>query len=355
MLFNHRSYGIVNKKYNLAVIVGRFQPVHNGHVALMRRAAEIAENVVVVVGSANRPRSYKNPWLESERRIMVQEASIPITRETGVKFVIEANHDTIYSNEAWVSRVQQIVARNSDPSDKVALVGHVKDSSSFYLRMFPQWDFVEQELVEPLDATKIRDLYFTPNVNLNFLSGVVPAFTLRYLDMFAQKPAYQEIMDEKDHLIRYRKQFENLPYPPIFVTADAVVVQSGHVLMVQRGAQPGRGQWALPGGFVNAYTDASVFDAAIRELKEETGIRVPERVLRGSRQNSQVFDAVDRSQRGRTITHAFHFALDEADGRLPRVRGSDDAVKARWIPLGELNPSEIFEDHADIIAYFVGE
>lgn len=343
----------MSKKYELAVLIGRFQPVHNGHVALMRRAAEIAEHVVVIVGSADRPRSYKNPWIHQERQRLITEVSRQIQIETGVHFSTQAVRDSIYSNEVWVSDIQKIVAEYQAKS--VVLVGHIKDSSSFYLQRFPQWDLAEHPLVEPLDATSIRDLYFSPRMNTNFLRGVVPEATLKFLTEFSATPAYADVLAEKQHLAQYRKQFENLPYPPIFVTADAVVIQSGHVLMVQRGAQPGAGQWALPGGFVNAHTDASVFDAAIRELREETGIKVPERVLRGSVAGNRVFDALDRSQRGRTITHAYHFALDEAGGQLPRVRGSDDAVRARWVPLGELDPSVIFEDHADIIDYFVGK
>jgi bifunctional NMN adenylyltransferase/nudix hydrolase len=342
------------KKYRLAVVIGRFQPVHNGHVALLRRAGELADQVLAIVGSAERPRSYKNPWTATERGVMLMETQIQLEAKTGARYRYEKNTDSIYNNAAWASRIQKIVAECNIPDSEIVLVGHVKDASSFYLKMFPQWKFEEMPLVEPLDATQIRDIYFSPSSNLNFIQGVVPEFTLKYLTAFRKKSAYQEIVAEREFLMKYRRQFENLPYPPIFVTADAVVVQSGHVLMVRRGAQPGRGLWALPGGFVNAKTDASVLDAALRELREETNIKVPERVLRGSLNNSRVFDAPDRSQRGRTITHAFFFHLQDGEWNLPRIRGSDDAADAVWMPIGKLNPAEIFEDHADIIDYFLG-
>jgi len=131
-----------------------------------------------------------------------------------------------------------------------------------------------------------------------------------------------------------------------------VVIQSGHVLMIKRRSEPGKGLWALPGGFVNANTDKSVEDAAIRELREETGIKVPAPVLRGSIVRSRVFDAVDRSARGRTITHAFHIQLP--DGELPKVKGSDDAEKARWVPIAEVRSDQCFEDHYEILQHFVG-
>jgi bifunctional NMN adenylyltransferase/nudix hydrolase len=110
--------------------------------------------------------------------------------------------------------------------------------------------------------------------------------------------------------------------------------------------------WALPGGYVNANTDKSVEDAAIRELREETLIKVPAPVLRGNIKDSRVFDAIDRSPRGRIITHAFKIVLP--DGELPRVKGSDDAEKARWVPIAEVCSDECFEDHYEMVQWAIG-
>jgi bifunctional NMN adenylyltransferase/nudix hydrolase len=122
--------------------------------------------------------------------------------------------------------------------------------------------------------------------------------------------------------------------------------------MIKRRAEPGKGLWALPGGYVNANTDKSVLDAAIRELREETGIKVPEPVLRGSIKDNRVFDAIDRSPRGRIITHCFKIELP--DGPLPRVKGQDDAEKAKWVPIAEVRSEECFEDHYEILQHFLG-
>jgi bifunctional NMN adenylyltransferase/nudix hydrolase len=61
---------------------------------------------------------------------------------------------------------------------------------------------------------------------------------------------------------------------------------------------------------------------------------------------------MDRSTRGRTITHAFHILLK--DGPLPKVKGGDDAVKAKWVPVGELDSRMCYEDHYEIIKHFIG-
>jgi bifunctional NMN adenylyltransferase/nudix hydrolase len=180
----------------------------------------------------------------------------------------------------------------------------------------------------------------------------VPQSTYDFLSQFKDSPEYEQIIREREFVENYRKQFASLPYPPIFSTADAIVIQSGHVLMIRRRAEPGRGLWALPGGYVNALTDKSVEAAAIRELREETMIKVPAPVLRGNIKDSRVFDAIDRSPRGRIITHAFKIVLP--DGELPRVKGNDDAEKARWVPIAEVKSEECFEDHYEIIQHFLG-
>ena len=74
----------------------------------------------------------------------------------------------------------------------------------------------------------------------------------------------------------------------------------------------------------------------------------------GSLKGRQVFDDPDRSQRGRTITHAFYFEFTSGD--LPAVRGSDDAARARWVPLAEARRlrEHLFEDHFFILEHFLG-
>jgi len=338
----------MSKKYDTLVLIGRFQPFHNAHLEIIKRATALCDQLVVVTGSANQPRTYKNPFTSEERAVMIRYATMGLS----IRIAIEANPDTIYNDQAWAVRVQALVARHTNPGDKIAVIGHKKDESSFYLDMFPQWGFENVEQIEPLSAVNIRDLYFKRDVNMNFIKAVVPQTTFDFLQSFNTRPEYEQIIREREFVANYKKQYASLPYPPIFSTADAVVICSGHVLMIKRRAEPGKGLWALPGGYVNANTDKSVEDAAIRELREETMIKVPAPVLRGSIVRSKVFDAIDRSPRGRIITHAFYIQL--TDGELPKVKGSDDAEKARWVPIAEVKSEECFEDHYEILQHFLG-
>ena len=337
------------KKYDTLVLIGRFQPLHNAHLEIIKRCTALTDQLVVIAGSAKQPRTYKNPWTFDERARMIKAA----TSGLSMRVYVEPNIDTIYNDQAWAVRVQGIVSKYRVLGGAgVGIIGHKKDESSFYLDMFPQWSFENVEQIEPLGATDIRDLYFKYDFNSNFIKNVVPETTYDFLMEFRRTEEFAQIIREREFVANYKKQYASLPYPPIFSTADSVVIQSGHVLMIRRRAEPGKGLWALPGGYVNANTDRSVEDAAIRELREETGIKVPAPVLRGNIKRSKVFDAIDRSPRGRIITHAFHIELP--DGELPKVKGQDDADKARWVPIAEVRSEECFEDHYEIIQHFLG-
>jgi len=338
----------MSRKYDTLVLIGRFQPIHNAHLEIIKRATALCDQLVIVTGSAAQPRTYKNPFTSAERARMIKSAAGGLAMQIS----IEANPDTIYNDQAWAVRVQALVAKHTKPGDKIGIIGHKKDDSSFYLDMFPQWGFENVELIEFLSAVDIRDLYFREIANYKFLKGVVPETTYEFLLDFAHTDDYRQIIKEREFVETYKKQYASLPYPPIFSTADAVVVQSGHVLMVKRRAEPGKGLWAMPGGYVNANTDKSVEAAMLRELREETQIKVPAPVLRGSIVRSKVFDAIGRSPRGRIITHAFHIQLP--DGELPKVKGSDDAEKAKWVPIAEVRSEECFEDHYEILQHFLG-
>ncbi len=96
-------------------------------------------------------------------------------------------------------------------------------------------------------------------------------------------------------------------------------------------------------------------DNQIKELREETKIKVADGVLRGSIKGDHWFEEVERSLRGRTITHAFFIELKP--GPLPKVRGADDADKAMWVPISTIRQmrDQMFEDHLDIIEHFIGQ
>lgn len=340
-------------KYDCLVFIGRFQPFHIGHVEVIRSALKQAQNVLILIGSANKPRTIKNPWTYEERVAMIQEG-LGFLQDDAQRVHFAPLRDQTYNDQKWAANVQSIVdscvaTMGFGSSAVVGITGHAKDSSSYYLKMFPQWKLVEHAMNEQVNATDLRKIMFE-GLNIKFLRGVIPRGAYDLVDQFSHSPEYLSLVKEYNHIVKYRKAWEAAPYAPTFVTTDAVVVQSGHILLVQRAAAPGEGLWALPGGFLEQ--NERVEEGVLRELREETKLKVPSPVLRGSIKAREVFDAPDRSARGRTITHAYLIELQP--GELPPVKGSDDAKDAKWIPITDVREEEMFEDHYSIIQYFLG-
>ena len=111
------------KQYHTLVLIGRFQPVHSAHAEIIRRAAKMAKQVIIIVGSANQPRTYKNPWTSKDRELMLQNVINEIDDTMDECMIrVEHNIDTVYNDTAWASRVQAIVGKLSaaqiiDPSE----------------------------------------------------------------------------------------------------------------------------------------------------------------------------------------------------------------------------------------------
>ncbi|MCC6555332.1 MAG: NUDIX hydrolase [Polyangiaceae bacterium] len=129
-------------------------------------------------------------------------------------------------------------------------------------------------------------------------------------------------------------------YPRPALAVDCVVFglddEDLKLLLIQRGAEPFAGKWALPGGFVRI--DESLEDAARRELAEEAGL------TRVYLEQLYTFGAVDRDPRERVVSVAYYALVRLSDHR---VAAATDARDAAWFPAGEL-PSLPF-DHGEIV------
>jgi len=146
--------------------------------------------------------------------------------------------------------------------------------------------------------------------------------------------------------------------------ADCVVVWGGDGSLLGAARRMGLNQRPTLGinrgrlGFLTSFeyeqTQQALDMLLAGELREETRLKLPEPVLRGGLKDQAVFDDPDRSMRGRTITHGFHF--DFPTGPLPAVRGSDDAARAKWLPVAEVMGmrGQLFEDHYFILERFLG-
>ncbi len=353
---------MANKDFDFLVFIGRFQPFHNGQLGLIQTALEYCEQVIILCGSAHQPPTIRNPWSFEERQEMIRGAvSEALTQAENDRIHIAPLLDLIYSEETWINNAQDVVndlvqvhypslptSLNTYPT--IGLIGHSKDNSAYYSRCFPQWEVVDvavlnMDSLEAISGSAIREAIFISD-DLGKIADQVPKNILSAVRKFSGTRAYTAIKAEHEFVLEYKQAWSAAPYPPMFVTVDAVLIHSGHILMIERKGRPGQGLLALPGGFVEA--EEKIVDACLRELDEETCLGVSRRTLLDAIKGREVFDDPYRSARGRTITHCFFIEL-EPDIALPEVQGGDDAKHAMWIPLATLDPAEIFEDHYSII------
>ncbi|MBY0410425.1 MAG: bifunctional nicotinamide-nucleotide adenylyltransferase/Nudix hydroxylase [Burkholderiaceae bacterium] len=337
---------------DLSVYIGRFEPVHNGHLALLHHALMQASRVVVVMGSAWQARSPKNPFIWQEREAMLRGA-LSSADNARVHVMPMRDH---YNEAVWANAVQEAVVQLAGPSAIIGLVGHFKDASSSYLKAFPGWVLLPVARHGAIDATTIRDALFgaTPHTvpaALAPLADAMPPSTLRALKQLASTPAYTALQEEWSMLRTYRNAWAAAPYPPVFVTVDAVLRCQDQVLLIRRARAPGKGLWAVPGGFIEPRE--TLWQSCLRELAEETHCTLSEATLRAALQQVTVFDHPDRSQRGRTLTHAHYFDLGEAS--FPAVQADDDALQTQWTPIDQLGgmEEEFFEDHFHMLDHFL--
>lgn len=365
---------------DVTVYIGRFHPFHLGHAHVLERALKTSKLVIVLVGSAGLARSPKNPFSFDERKEMISKWERGIIHNAAVRILPIRD---VASNSLWIRSVQNIVkttmtkvaVENNILLTSVVITGSDRDDSTWYLNSFPQW---KQDLVQPthtpISGTKVRQVLYDselPLQGVTQLGSKLPESTMRFLVNFVteQKSSLDLLRREHAFIKKSKAAWAVAPYAPTFQTADAVVIQSGHVLVVLRGSEPGYGLWALPGGYVNQRE--RIKDAAIRELIEETGIsfadgkrskEITASMLNGAIKAKETFDDPSRSERGRIITEAFLFRLDD-EKPLPKVKGQNiptaesggaltvETLQAKWVPLAWVfeNSNKFFEDHALII------
>lgn len=130
--------------------------------------------------------------------------------------------------------------------------------------------------------------------------------------------------------IQYNGSYPNRPR----VAVGVVVFKENNVLLVLRGKPPSQNLWSIPGGSV--ILGETLQEAAEREIKEETGLRID------AREPIHTFDVIDRNDNGDV---RFHYVIVDllADYVSGTLRPGDDAIDVRWASSKDIQHLKISE------------
>ncbi len=333
---------------NIGVIIGRFQPIHMGHVSLFKKAlSENLDYLYVFVGSAYSPVTFKNPFDFSQRQLMIEElynSYIQNLVNCNTKLRIIGVDDE-WNDTKWREQFDILLNLQPDLDIKncnVFLYGHDKDATTYYLKnLFPEWILVEVGKEIDIDATTIRNEFFLNGEDglfSLFQQNVIHATTANFLKLFIKRYSeiYKSLSEEYAYMIKMWSQYSGLKHPVTFVTVDAILQVDNQILFIRRKEMPSKGFYALPGGFVAQ--NETLRQSVNRVVLEKTGIDISE--LKES--NKFEADNPNRSLRGRTISFCYHFVLPKYISK--KIKTSDDKRLIYSFDIRKF-ANMIYEDH----------
>ena len=153
-------------KQKAAVYIGKFQIIHNAHYDNMKHCLNNYDKTMVIVGSTNKPKSTKYPFLFKDIKKWINQINEDI--------IVKPSKD--YPNDDdWFNEINQIIKSAFDTNIyEIHIIGHDKDETSYYLNHFKDFkvDF-QPSKHNGISATDVREKYFSQNLNFK---NVVPGF-----------------------------------------------------------------------------------------------------------------------------------------------------------------------------------
>jgi nicotinamide-nucleotide adenylyltransferase len=282
------------------IFIGRFQPLHNGHISVIRKALSEVDELIIGIGSSQHGYTELNPFTLEERTKMIVKS-------------IKGNYKIIPIPDiddypAWVKHVEKLCPKFEVVYTESPITKDLFNGAGYEIRI-PAFE-------AGVSGTKIRKSIAKRDSKWK---SMVPAGTL------------EVILEAKGEERLYYLQ-ENYKYPKPTMTVDAVIEYAGGIVYVKRKNSPFKGQLALPGGHTES--GENVEKAVIREVKEETGLDFEIDGLLG------VYNDLGRDPRGYYATIAFY---GRGKGKL---KAGDDAAD---VFVSKNVPKNLAFDHEKIV------
>lgn len=337
----------------VGVVVSKFTFLTNSHVTMLKKAASDNDFVIIAVGSSDRARSIEYPFSFDERVMNIKELIQNDDSLSSMSYRVISLPDSPYNQYNWTNSIHgsiyDVLDELNITCDEIN-VYTFKSKQYHYETIFPEPSFV-LAFVPNKDET-VKDSFFYGGGRIKELAKVCPPSFVNFAIEFMNSDVYKRLLGEYNAVEHMIDSWESSPFPPSFVTTDAVVYCKGHILLVTRNNPVGKGLYCLPGGFLNQH--ATITDGIVDNLKKDTAIKVSKPILKSNIVKSSVFDDPFRSPRGRIITHVGLIVLDNVTSlyTLPDVREvKGQKTHAKWIPVHMIDKlrDQFFEDHYYII------
>jgi len=335
------------KAYNYAVLIGRFQPFHLGHLHVFEKALTQAEHLIILVGSSGGPRSIRNPFTFTERQTIIR-TSLPSAFDN--KTTLRPLLDFTYDDDKWTQAVQSQIDEIAGKQKSIVLIGHDKDETTYYLALFPHWAYIEVSNLNGSNATSIRQDYLASTAPEGFSSHLLTRSVNHFLQSFAKTEHYRYLQQSYQAIEDFKASWQRTPYPVSFITTDALVRHSSDILLIRRKNHPFKGYLALPGGFLDA--TETLLDGCLRELAEGTHLAIDAKDLSNCLVTHATFDKPNRDPRGRIITCAYYFNISHL-AKKPSIQADDATDSVAWIDYKTLQRCDVAADHFFIIQYLL--
>jgi bifunctional NMN adenylyltransferase/nudix hydrolase len=229
------------------VVIGRFQvpELTLGHRALLTRAAERSDRLLVLIGTAPTRNTQRNPLSYAVRETMVvqwhsERMQDPTSHPFDLTVLPLPDRPT---DAGWVRAIDEIISSGGEHD--VTLYGGRDSAKACYVKHGGRWQWVEFPQIDATSGTSVRAEVRAQH-SPEFRAGVIFA-------------AHQK-------------------FPTVYPTVDIVIYRPGEVLLARKSTEE---RWRFVGGFVEP-TDHSLEDAAVREAREETGLEIGVPVYVGS-------------------------------------------------------------------------
>ena len=362
------------------VYIGRFQPFHKGHKAIVDLTVKMmkpGDTFTIIIGSADQQETERNPLSASQRKEML---SIELE---GYPVTISTINDSPYNYDLWIECLcAKMLGFKSATHDDFL------EKQEDFIKGFSNICIVGMENVEEyIDRiTKYYTYAPTEHFNLGINSHIfseldtqasVHGSSIRTLACSEDRghlenfySVIKDLVDEKVlaylktvnfPLIVYNAYIKGMDYAELtgckynscFMTVDNIVFDKflDQVLLIKR---KDNGKLAIPGGFAEPYMNMK--DNALRELEEETSITakmLKDAFVKIDELEPTLIDAPYRDPRSShkcnfvSAVYVWQSKVDALKNFIPYIKAGDDAVDTVWLSKEECEDLPAWRFHAD--------